>query len=232
MPKDIPANHSSHYELIWAPAVISLAVTLLRLVGELKHWPEKWFSTATGGIIPQGISWVIGITWLAIPFGIYFGLKLCSRGDLPLGLGKACLYSGIALITILLLPRGLLPLLKLGFPRGLIVIWLTMAVSAAITCRSWTALFKIMLAYGIAARLPVAVIMFYAMRGHWGTHYDYVDMPAQFQMTFWRGYFWLAFFPQLVFWVFYTGLVGTVAGVVAVAIRRLFKPASSEGMVS
>ena len=38
--------------MIWVPALISLAVTLLRLTGELKHWSTRWFSPETGGIDP------------------------------------------------------------------------------------------------------------------------------------------------------------------------------------
>src|SRR5712671_6511840 len=61
--------------LILLPALISVAVTTLRLVGELQHWSSRWFSTDTGGIVPDGVSWVIGISWMAPLFGIYFALR-------------------------------------------------------------------------------------------------------------------------------------------------------------
>ena len=67
-------------KLILVPALISLAVTMLRLAGELRGWSPVWFSKDTGGVIPSGMSWVIGITWLAIPFGAYFGWKLEQAG--------------------------------------------------------------------------------------------------------------------------------------------------------
>lgn len=51
--------------LVLVPEVISLLVTLLRLVGELRHWSERWFSSDTGGIVPSGSSRLIGITWFA-----------------------------------------------------------------------------------------------------------------------------------------------------------------------
>jgi hypothetical protein len=36
-------------KLILVPSVITLAVTLLRLVGELQHWPSALFNRDAGG---------------------------------------------------------------------------------------------------------------------------------------------------------------------------------------
>jgi hypothetical protein len=36
-------------QLILVPSIITLAITILRLVGELQHWPAPWFSTTAGG---------------------------------------------------------------------------------------------------------------------------------------------------------------------------------------
>jgi hypothetical protein len=42
------------------PALIALAVTLLRLAGELRGWSEAWFSRATSGLLPVGAaSWLV-----------------------------------------------------------------------------------------------------------------------------------------------------------------------------
>ena len=59
--------------IVAVPLLISIALTLLRLAGELGHWSVAWFSPATGGILPSGWSWVVGITWLPALFGPYFG---------------------------------------------------------------------------------------------------------------------------------------------------------------
>jgi hypothetical protein len=45
-------------------------------------------------------------------------------------------------------------------------------------------------------------------------------MPAPFQMPFWPGFFWLAFFPQLIFWVSYTIVLGVLSGSIAFASVR------------
>lgn len=212
--------------LIFIPAVISLAVTLLRLIGELEHWPSRWFSTETRGPVPSGVSWIVGITWLALPFGVYFALKLNTHRRGPKSTAKAVGYAvaglGISLVSYVFA----LPKLTVPFPQILIFIWLAMVVPAVIQLFGWPDLFKALLAYGLAVRVPVVIVMFFAMRGDWGTHYDYVGMPEQFQMPLWPRFFWLSFFPQLVFWVGFTILMGALAGTIAVAIfsRRSLAP--------
>src|SRR2546426_2025262 len=70
--------------LIFIPSVITLAVTLLRLIGELQHWSPVLFNPAAGG---GGA--IMGITWLVLIFGIYFALKLFNAGEGPARIGKA-----------------------------------------------------------------------------------------------------------------------------------------------
>ncbi|MGH9388399.1 MAG: hypothetical protein ACRD1Z_02215 [Vicinamibacteria bacterium] len=51
-------------------------------------------------------------------------------------------------------------------------------------------------------------------------------MPPEFHMGLWRGFFWLAFFPQLVFWVLFTLVLGTLSGSLTalVASARIKSP--------
>jgi hypothetical protein len=90
----------------------------------------------------------------------------------------------------------------------------------------------LVLAYGLAARIPVVIVMFFAMRPDWGTHYDFVGMPEQFQMPLWPRFFWLAFFPQLVFWVAFTILMGSLTGSIAFALLGGRKVADKAAQVS
>jgi hypothetical protein len=205
--------------LIWIPAIISLGVTLLRLTGELRHWSERWFSHETGGTDPHGMSWLIGITWLAVPFGVYFALRLTWAGLGPRSAGRAALF-GILGLALIFCSRFLFAIFPGHFPKILIPLWLCWVAAAALQFFGWPSLSRTLLAYGLAARIPVAVVMFFAMLGNWGTHYDYVGMPPQFSMPPVPKYLWLALFPQLVAWVAYTVVVGTLAGVVALAIVR------------
>ncbi len=221
-----PPHPLSLNRLILIPSLISLALTILRLIGELQHWSEGWFSTDTTGVIPGSrFSWIIGITWLALPFGVYFALKLAAAGQLPDSVGRAfaCLMFGFLIAyggLFILRPR-----IPLDFPKILLYIWSVIAVAALLQWFGWRALCKTLLAYGLAARIPVVIVMFLAMLGDWGTHYDYVGMPAEFQMPLAQRFFWLAFFPQLIFWVGFTVLAGSFAGVITVSLYRVFKPA-------
>jgi hypothetical protein len=65
-------------QLILVPAIISLAVTLLRLVGELYNWTPMFFDASAGG---GGA--LVGISWLVPIFGIYFAWKLARSGNGP-----------------------------------------------------------------------------------------------------------------------------------------------------
>ncbi len=48
-------------------------------------------------------------------------------------------------------------------------IWSAFALAAIVTLPGWPALFKTLLAYGYAARIPVAIVMFFAFRGNWAS---------------------------------------------------------------
>src|SRR5689334_10425159 len=91
------ANAAAIKKLILVPAVITLAVTLLRLLGELMHWSTTLFNPAPGG---GGA--VIGIAWLVPIFGIYFALKVAGSGERPAGVGPAIGYAflGFALLPV------------------------------------------------------------------------------------------------------------------------------------
>jgi hypothetical protein len=80
----------------------------------------------------------------------------------------------------------------------------------------------VLLAYGYAARVPVAFVMFLAFRGQWGTHYDALP-PGWHSEGLWRDFVWLGFFPQLTFWVGFTIAAGSLFGALGAATARLFK---------
>jgi hypothetical protein len=165
------------------------------------------------------VSWIIGITWLAVPFGIYFALKLARAGHGPQSFGRVTLF-GILGLLIIFCSRFLFGMFPGHFPEILIPLWLCWGTSAVLQYFGWPALFRTLLIYGFLARIPVAVIMFFAMLGNWGTHYDYVGMPPQFSMPLVSKYLWLAFFPQLFAWVSFTITVGTLAGASATLLVR------------
>jgi hypothetical protein len=204
--------------LIVIPSLIALAVTLFRLTGELLHWSPRWFYNDAGGITPSGVSWIVGIVWLPVPFGIYFAMRLIAAGHGPASAVRAILYSIGGLLILYLGQRLVVSSLNLGLRTSLLLIWAFSAVPAVLMIRAWPALWRVLLAYGLASRIPVVVIMFLAMRGLWGTHYDYAGQLPLDGFGFY--YVWLAFIPQLVFWVGFTILLGMLAGAITAAVYR------------
>ncbi len=212
----VQAAPVSRGRLILVPALITLAVTVLRLVGELQRWPETLFNRTMGGSL-------IAITWLAPVVGIYLALRLVKSGSPPQSYLRGIKYALLGVI-VLVVCAYIPSLLRIqhGFYDRLIYGWLFFVVSAVITYRGWPELFKTLLAYAFAARIPVAIIMFFAIRGGWGTHYDAVppNLPA---MGFVAKYLWLGFFPQLTLWVAYTILAGMLFGAIVAGIAFVVK---------
>ena len=206
------------FRMALPPAVIALAVTLLRLGGELRGWSETWFSRATGGLVPTGaVSWLVGITWLALPFGAWFAWRLVRSGAPAPPAARAVLVAALALVALYGGTR-LVSLLRVGFPGFLFVVWTVGVLAAILAGQAWPALGRVLLAYGLLSRVVVALVMFLAMHGQWGTHYDYADMPRLQELPFWTAYLMFAFIPQLIFWVAYTIVLGMLAGTLVAAI--------------
>lgn len=203
--------------LILIPAVICLGVTILRLVGELQNWSEFWFSRAAGG----GGS-PIGVSWLTLIFAAYFGYKLAKAGETPKSYGRVILSAVV----------GILILLGAAFLAGqppiatwkMAVLFALTIVAIAVQYPAWPKLFKTLLAFGYAVRIPVAILMYFAIRGQWGTHYDV--LPPNFTDTgFWSTYMQIGFLPQMILWIAFTVVIGGLFAGVAAAIAGRRKPA-------
>jgi hypothetical protein len=201
-------------KLILVPAIITLAITILRLVGELQHWPSPLFSNSAGG---GGA--IVGISWLPIIFGPYFALKLAKSGDRPSSIGKTI---GFAIAGFVLMVVG--GTVAFGLSKGSLVIVLLgliiIAAGAAMQFPGWSGLAKTLLAYGYAARIPVAIVMFFAIKGNWGTHYDVVPPNYIGPTEYLTKWVFIGLVPQLVLWIAYTMCVGALLGGIAAAITK------------
>jgi hypothetical protein len=213
--------------LIAVPAVITLAITLLRLAGELEHWGMPWF-----GNKPGGEAAVVGISWLPFIFGPYFAIKLARSGKGWRSGGRAWAFLGVAfavlVASVALLgfagSKGLRPLEIVGFAG--------MLAAAFVPRTGWQTLGRTLLAYAFAARVPVLIVMFFAMRGNggagWGTHYDITGADLA-GLPFAEKFLYNAFLPQMTLWIAWTVIIGTLAGLIAVAVTRAHKTAGSDG---
>lgn len=200
--------------LVLVPALITLAVTLVRLAGELLQWSNKYFNRDAGG---GGA--LVGIVWLIPLFGIYFALKLAAAGEEPERVGKAVGWALLAFALNTGLGFGSFaffksPVVQLGIFT--VTSWLAIFVARP----GWPALWKVLLAYGFAARIPVLIVMFLAIFGGWDSHYakPRPDFP---QMGPWGLFFWTALLPQFSVWIYLTVVGGLLFGALAIGIRRL-----------
>jgi hypothetical protein len=208
------AKSISTLRLILIPSLITLAITLLRLIGELQHWPTALFSPEAGG----GLA-IVGIWWLTLVFGVYFALKLSEAGQGPEDRGRAVRLSIIGLV--LFIAGGVLVAVPQINTVVKIVVGLVLAVLAiGLQYSGWPRLFNVLLAYAYAARIPVLIVMYLAMRGNWNTHYDVVPPNFPPDVTFWPKFMQIAFLPQMFFWIAYTIITGMVTGSIAAALKQ------------
>lgn len=210
-------------QLIAVPAVITLAVTILRLVGELKHWPTPWFNTAAGG----GAA-LVGISWLPIIFGPYFALKLATAGEGPASIGKAIGFAFLSLVVFVL--GGVLFGVTIAHPSLLTLVALLLMLAAAfVPGIGWRSLGNALVAYAFAARIPVVVVMYFAMYGNGGaglgTHYDAVP-PALAHASLGMKFLYAAIAPQMTMWIGWTAVLGSIVGTVVTAVARRGKQAA------
>jgi hypothetical protein len=208
--------------LITIPALITLIITMLRLVGEIEEWPKPWFNAAAGG----GLA-IVGISWLPIIFGPYFAMKLAGAGDRPSSVGKAVGFAFLGLV-VLVLGVFLLQLTFVHHPIRSLAAFLVLLIAAFIPGIGWRSLGNSLVAYAFAARVPVVIVMFLAMRGNggqgWGTHYDAVA-PTFAQASFARKFLYMAVLPQLTAWIAWTAVLGAIFGIIVAAIALRGKQA-------
>jgi hypothetical protein len=204
-------SRPSTRDLVLVPAIITLAVTALRLVGELQHWSPTLFNRAGGG---GGA--LVGISWLPFVFGVYFAVRLVRAGEGPASKGKAI---GFAVLGLALAPLTLFIASRLGASQiGLIVTaCFAFLVAGAIAARGWTELGWTLFVYALAARVPVAALMLPAIIGKWGTHYDALppNFPAMGPVQTWA---FIGLFPQMTLWIGITLVAGMLVGSITGAI--------------
>jgi hypothetical protein len=201
--------------LILVPAVITLAVTLLRLAGELQGWSPRLFSREPGG---GGA--LVGISWLVPVFGAWFGWRLAASGERPVSLWRAL---ALTVLAIAVLPASGLLAARLGVEGTSVTALATYAIVSVaalfLALRAWPALGRTLLAYGLVARIPVILVMLAAILGSWGTHYDAMP-PGTPEMSGLRKWLIAGVLPQLTVWQWFTVVFGGLFGLAAAALAR------------
>jgi hypothetical protein len=147
---------------------------------------------------------------ILIPALITLGITLLRLGaefiDLPSWLANKNAGGVGALLGISWLP----PILGIYFARKLI----------SVPGKLWWNLFKTLLLYGLAARIPVIIIMGLAIYGNWGTHYDAFPPGTFTDATFATKFLLGSVMVQLIWWVLiWTVGSGMITGLIASLIR-------------
>lgn len=199
----------SIWRLVFGPTVITLAVTLVRLGGELRGWPGPWFDLDRG---------IVGITWLAPIFGIYFALMLWHEQERTERLPRAIALGLLGVLLNEVVEATVFPYATISIFSQLGILWAVAVVSALLQYGAWPALFKTMTAYGLGARIPTVILTFFALRGHWRTHFAY--RPGPQRLGFWPRFLWFGLLEELIYWVSFTVATGCLAGSLAAAVAR------------
>ncbi len=204
----------SVWSYILIPGGITLAVTLIRLWGELRQWNESFFKRSAGG---GGA--VVGIVWLAFVFAVYFAVKLQNEGEKPSSKGKSI---GLAFLALTLWVAGEAVMFRTQDSKSAILLaagLVLILVALAVMRLSWPPYFNILLGYALLARIPVVVIMYLAMQGGWNTHYDAAP-PAMANADLTTRFIQLALIPQFTFWIAFSVIFCGLIGLIVVAIRK------------
>jgi hypothetical protein len=210
LPRAPGARAPGTLSLVAWPALATLAVTLLRLFGELRGWSPDYWSRLPGG----GLA-IVGITWL-VPFvGAYFGWRLARAGVASPGLGNLLGWPAGALVVGLAFGYGFEHMMKPSWTATLGLWALVALLVAVVSFTTWPALGLPLLVYALLARLPVALIMALAMFRRWGTHYDAPPpgFPPLLPLPRWL---WTGLLPQSTIWIAYTLAVGMTAAALGV----------------
>jgi hypothetical protein len=187
--------------LLLIAGVITLVVTLLRILGESKGWDESLFNREAGGR-----SW-FGIIWLVPAFGILFGRRLAKAGTKPPFVtsffvpmfAAVGLFGAVAYCASHFQDENLREKVQYVYYAGPVVALLGLLV--------WPRAFMACLAYAFLARVPVMVVQYLDIHKGWQTHYGKMlpGMPTNMSAEEKVLHLTLA---QVGFWLPFTILLG------------------------
>ena len=197
---------------ILVPALVTSLITALRFCGELLDLGPPLFSREAGG---GGA--LVGIGWLIPVFGAIFAMRLLHAGMGPVRpvSALAMLLLGCGLVAVAF---AIAKLVMSPTPWAMVVGACGSVLGGLCAFHAWRRLGRLLLAYAIAARVPVMGLAFADILLGLGTHYgklapgapEYAALPRALVLCV----------AQAVFWVPLTLLFGGMAGLCALAIGR------------
>jgi hypothetical protein len=156
--------------------------------------------------------------WLVPIFGVYFAIRVNQAGRGPTSRGRAIGFALAALVVGIVVS---FIIFKLSLPIVATIVLANLAsfLSLWIAYRGWPELGKVEVIYGLAARIPVAILMLVAMAANWGTHYE-LGPPGFPEMSLVSKWFLIGLMPQLSLWIAFTVVVGSLFGSLALLFQK------------
>lgn len=207
-------SHGRVLPLLLVAGLLTAAISVVRVVGEIEGWDSRWFGAEAGGALSP-----FGIVWLVPVFGFVFGRRLAHAGRPPFV--ASFFVPGFGLVALL----GAGVYLFTQFEGGELRNWLGYFVYlgpalALLALFAWPRAFFANLGYGLLARLPVVVIQWLDIKNGWQTHYGKVHPKLPANLTA-DDRLWLLTIAQGAMWVPFTVLLGgAFAALGAATVRR------------
>jgi hypothetical protein len=200
--------------LLLVAGILTLVVSLLRLLGERKGWDAHWFNPEAGKLAGFGIVWLIPI------FGFLFGRRLAKSGSVPRFVTSffVPMFAALALFFAGVYCNSQFEAQELR--DALRYVYFGGPVLALAGLFVWPRAFTACLLYGVLARVPVVVLQYLDIQNGWQTHYGKVhpgmgaDMSADDRL-------WILTLAQAGFWLPFTVLLaGGMAALGAATVRK------------
>jgi len=193
--------------------VLTLVVTVVRLIGELNHWNPTWFGTEAGSPMNP-----FGIVWLVPVVGLLLGRRLAQGGGAP----KFVAGFFVPMFGFLMLMASM-GMLGDNFEGEQLIevmdyVMLGAPVLSLLALFVWPRAFVAMLAYAVLARVPVMLIQYLDIQNGWQTHYGKVHEAFAGRDADAR--IWMLTKAQLCFWMSFTVLLGCAFAAVGAATAR------------
>ncbi|MFO1051056.1 MAG: hypothetical protein U1F36_02430 [Planctomycetota bacterium] len=198
--------------LVLIPSILTLAVTGLRVYGELHDWGPMLVGTRQGG----GEGGYVAITWLMFVFGLWFGIRLQRSPAALANRKRAFMLSVAGAVVLIAAMAGLSAAGLVSFPdkehpvvpHGAPYLVAALALSTIVSFTAWPRAAFALLVYAALARIPVLVVTKLAIDKGWDVHYakfapGFVPPPHD-------ELFMNLALPQVTFWPAATVISGTL----------------------
>jgi hypothetical protein len=212
------ADMSERYQprvmpMLFVTAMLTLVVTVVRLIGEYNHWDADWFSTEAGSRFnPFGIVWLIPVV------GFLLGRRMSQSGGVPRFVTGffVPMFSFFAQLIASVLVFANLEGDEL-LAASHYIYWGSW-IASLLALFAWPRAFVVLLIYAISARAPVIWIQYLDIQNGWQTHYGRVrdvmgSMGADERL-------WVLNYAQIGWWIPFTVTLGCgFAAIGALTVR-------------